>query len=421
MYRKVSSEDAGSRRVSVAQSPSVRSSQSGEGSKTLDFLTRELEMSRSQAAEFKAELDKAKAKHDELSVNAKNAASLRAQILADARADFSKQLAEAQAGFEKKLQEGKDENESELGSLREELDSAREELDKRVEEVSELEAMVKATEVELMKRNTTIEELQAKLKSSTEDPEQAATGTEVTLPPDAPAEDRIRERDDIIASLRKELKRSKKTLKTTKSDLAFIREQYEVASSSAVQEVNRAKELDAEVAKLREQLMLGLKQRDLFNAASVDVAKKDAEQARHQVNLLLEQSRRTDDAIRRKAAQHHDLSKANQELEVDLHKERSRAHELSKRNDELSAQVSELRGRLMGAFDKVDESDDDEPAPAGYAMPTLVPDDNREAVIALDPTLAGDAPIWQCKWLVGDRLCGLYFDTREVGMWCESG
>lgn len=403
-------------RHSVARSTSGRSSQ-GEASKTLDFLTTELEATRAQLADFKVQLETATSKQTEVSDKAKAAESLREQILAEARSEFSKQLADAQAGFEKKLQAAKAEHESEQDTTRKELQSTRGDLEKKVEEVSELEAIVKATETELIKRNTTIDELQAKLQSASDDADPASATTALSLPDDAPAEERIQERDGVIAALRKELKRAKKSHKTTKGDLAFMREQYEVASSSAVQEVNRAKDLGAQVTKLREQLTLGLKQRDLFNSAAIDAATSDAQQARSQVTLLLEQSRRTDDAIRRKAAQHHQLTKTNQELEVELHQARSKVHDLGKRNDELSSTNADLRARLMGVYDKVDESsdDDDEPAP-GFAMPTLVPDDIRLAEPAADPTLAGDAPLWQCKWLVEDRLCGLYFDTREVGL-----
>jgi chromosome segregation ATPase len=405
---------AAGRRHSVAAS-AAWSSQSADGSRTLDFLTGELEASRAQNTELRKQLAQVKANNEELRSSAKTTEAQRAQILAESRGELNKQLEDAKAEIEEKRQ-AEEEHEARRQAAQTELDGVREELDKRVEEVAELEAMVKATEVELMKRNTTIEGLEATVteletKVAAGDDSGASAGTAVTLPPDAPAEDQIKERDAIIAALRKDLKRSKKAHKTTKGDLEFIREQYETASSSAVQEVNRAKELQAQVDKLREQLTLGLKQRDLFNKAAVDAATVDTDKARQQVALLLEQNRRTDDSIRRKAAQHHQLSKEKHELEVDLHKERTRAHELSKRNDELVAQVSQLRGRLMGVYDKVDESDDDEPA---YAMPTLVPDDNRVACPAADPTLAAEAAVWQCKWLVDDRLCGLYFDTREV-------
>ncbi|KLT44208.1 hypothetical protein CC85DRAFT_283726 [Cutaneotrichosporon oleaginosum] len=404
------------RRHSVAGSASW-STQSGDGARTLDFLTGELETSRAEHAQMKSMLTRTKAENAELRDNVKSTEIRGAQALAEARSDFTKQLNERQAEFDAKLKATIDEHEKQLGKAQKELEDFKAELNERIAKSVELDMVVKTTEVELMKRNTVIEgleaqvtELKARAKSDTDDLGTTASTT-VTVPADAPAEEQIVERDTIITNLRKELKRSKKAHKTTKGDLEFIRAQYETASSSAVHEVNRAKELEAEVKKLREQLTLGLKQKDMVNRAAVATARLDAEKARRQVNVLLEQNRRTDDAIRRKAAQHHHLHRERTQFEMDLHKERTRAHELSKRNDELVAQIAQLRGRLMGAFDKVEESDDDEPA--AFAMPTLVPDDNRAAGPAADPTLAEEAQAWQCKWLVDNRLCGLYFDTRE--------
>ncbi|BEJ14871.1 hypothetical protein CspHIS471_0406380 [Cutaneotrichosporon sp. HIS471] len=411
MGSHLSSEGAATsaRRHSVAV-PTALSPQGADGARTLDFLTGELERARTETADLQSQLAQVKASNDELRESTKTNKELRAQVLAEAAVEH-----------EKKLQVAADERENEMKAASKELDGVREELDKRIEETSELEAMVKATEAELMRRNTTMAELEAKVvelkskaKTTTDDPD-APPGTAVTLPPDAPAEEQIKERDAIIANLRKDLKRSKKAHKTTKGDLEFIRAQYETASLSAVQEVNRAKELEAEVTKLREQLSMGLKQRDLFYKAAVDAANLDAEKAKQQVVLLLEQNRRTDDGIRRKAAQHHQLSQDKHRLEMDLHKERTRAHDLSKRNDELVALNARLRGRLMGAFDKVDESDDEDehvPEPK-LAMPTLVPDGSRVVGGVADPALTGEAPAWQCKWQVDDRLCGLYFDSRE--------
>ncbi|BEI99676.1 hypothetical protein CcaverHIS631_0407190 [Cutaneotrichosporon cavernicola] len=407
----LSSEGAvtSARRHSVAV-PTALSSQGADGARTLDFLTGELERARTETADLQSQLAQVKTSNDELRERAKTNEELRAQVLAEAAVEH-----------EKKLQVAADEHENDMKAASKELDGVRAELDKRIEETSELEAMVKATEAELMRRNTTMAELEAevvelksKAKTATDDPD-APSGTAVTLPPDAPPEEQIKERDTIIANLRKDLKRSKKAHKTTKGDLEFIRAQYETASLSAVQEVNRAKELEAEVTKLREQLSMGLKQRDLFYKAAVDAANLDAEKAKQQFVLLLEQNRRTDDGIRRKAAQHHQLCQDKHQLEMDLHKERTRAHDLSKRNDDLVALNARLRGRLMGAFDKVDESDDEDEhaTEPKLAMPTLVPDGSRVVGGVADPTLTGEAQAWQCKWQVDDRLCGLYFDSRE--------
>ncbi|GMK57267.1 hypothetical protein CspeluHIS016_0401010 [Cutaneotrichosporon spelunceum] len=377
---------ASARRNSVAVA-AAWSSQGAHGARTLDFLTGELERSRSETTDLKLQLAQVKASNDELRDSTNTNEVLRAQALAD-----------TQAKYEKKNQAAAEEHENELKARS-----------------SELEAMIRTRSLAIEELEAKVKDLESQAKAAADDPG-GPTGTAVTLPPDAPPEEQIKERDTIIANLRKDLKRSKKAHKTTKGDLEFFRAQYEVASSSAVQEVNRSKGLEAEAIKLREQLDMGLKQRNLFYKAAVDAANQDAEKARQQVVLLLEQNRRTDDGIRRKAALHHQLSHDKHQLEIDLHKERTRAHELSKRNDELAEMNSQLRGRLMGAFDKLDESDDEgehEPEPAPFAMPTLVPDDDCGAASVADATIAGEVPAWQCKWQVDDRLCGLYFDSRE--------
>lgn len=228
-----------------------------------------------------------------------------------------------------------------------------------------------------------------------------------------------------IKYLKKRLKQTNTSLKHTQSDLDFIRSQYQQASTSAVQEVARAKQLDEQVARLKEQLTLGLKQRELHNRAVTEQSSAASNRREMQLKLLLEQSRRTDDTIRRKAAAQPRLVKENRELEAALHKARSSADDLSKRNNELVDQNALLRGRLMGAFedpvqDSDDETDDDLPI-LPSALPVLVPDfvDDAKATPPaqlVNATLAdGGIEAFRCKWsLGGDAVCPEIFHTRDV-------
>jgi hypothetical protein len=238
--------------------------------------------------------------------------------------------------------------------------------------------------------------------------------------------------------LQKKLKRARSALKNAESDASFLRDQYQTASSSAVAEVQRANELAAKVAKLENLLSVGLKQRDLHAGAVARKAAGEIQVLRDQLNLLLAQSRRTDDTLRHKAALYARMHKESQERERELHDARSRADVVTRRNTELRDQVTLLRGRLLGAFDPAsasddgegddgDETDDDAPAPAQQApprppppshMPSFAPDNNsaRPSPALADATLAPAAiDMFRCKWVLeGDAMCAEIFHTRDV-------
>lgn len=229
-----------------------------------------------------------------------------------------------------------------------------------------------------------------------------------------------------IKLLHKKVKKKASALKSAQSDVDFFRDQYQNASTRAVQEVDRANKLEEEVKRLQDRLTLGLKQRDLHTAAAAKKHAANAKQSQMQLNLLLEQSRRTDDAVRKKASAHNRLIRENREFEAELHIARSKADELSKRNQELSEQVAILRGRVMGAFDPVESDDDtvdepiDVPAPA-MLVPSFAPDNvsTRPSPALADATLAdGGIEAFRCKWaLEGDVVCPEIFHTRDVSQY----
>lgn len=282
------------------------------------------------------------------------------------------------------------------------------------ERIAALEATVRAKDTEIGRQAAYIGDLERDppelLSQSTQDPSA----------------------DEVLA-VRKKLKSSQLALKSARSDLSFFREQYASASTSAVTEVARAEKLSAQVTRLKEQLSLGLKQRRLHFEATLAGHAKAEEKARFQLQLLLAQSRRTDDRIRHRAAQHERLVKENRTYETELHEARSRADTLQKRNNELLDQVATLRGRLMGAFDSVtgsEESDADgeaerenggftkDPFPDGkLGMPALTPTAARPLTPVVQDVMLGASPaagtqqtelMFKCKW----DACAAIFATR---------
>lgn len=282
------------------------------------------------------------------------------------------------------------------------------------ERISALEADVRAKDVEIGRQAAYIDDLERD-------------------PPEILSQSTQDSSVDEVQMLRKKLKSTQLALKSARSDLSFFRDQYAAASSSAVAEVARAEKLDAQVARLREQLSLGLKQRNLHFQATLAAHAKAEEKAKYQLQLLLAQSRRTDDRIRHRAAQHERLVKENRTYETELHEARSRADTLQKRNNDLLDQVATLRGRLMGAFDSVTGSEDSdaegEPErenggftresypDAKLGMPALTPTAARPLTPVVQDVMLGASPaagpaqnelMFKCKW----EACAAIFATR---------
>lgn len=307
-------------------------------------------------------------------------------------------------------------------------------------ELSSSEAKVGVLEERLASRDKNVAErdekiaaLESRIQEVEEQLKEAFIPPPVVDGPPDSIEAQFQERDATIVDLRRRLKETKSSLKRHKEDLGFFRDQYDQASTRAVEEVRKATELQQQVTLLREQLSVGLKQRDLHHAAVAKQSKAAADKAQKQVNFLLEQSRRTDDSVRRKAADHTKLADRNRDLESELHEARSKADSLSKRNQELSERVSMLQGKLLGAFDPVEESepeadytdddDDDDneslaPPSAPHVVPPLpafAPDDKPTPPAAAIATLAeGGIEAFRCKWADDGVRCLEIFHTLDV-------
>jgi len=158
-------------------------------------------------------------------------------------------------------------------------------------------------------------------------------------------------------------KRAEGEVTTLSEDLQFIREQYQEASASAVREVLKSTDLEEKMTILQGQLRYGLRQRDLHHAAVRGRQDKQVTILTAQNNILLEQSRRTDDGVRSRAAAYHEVESQRERLEQLLREAMRKIDNLSDRNDELVSQIEILRAKQMGVLGDLhdkDGSDDDD-------------------------------------------------------------
>lgn len=157
-------------------------------------------------------------------------------------------------------------------------------------------------------------------------------------------------------------KRAEGEVTTLQEDLQFIRDQYQEASASAVREVTKSTVLEEKMTILQGQLKHGLKQRDLHHSAVKGQQDKQVAILTAQNKILLEQSRRTDDDVRSRAAAYHEVEAQREELERLLRNAMRKIDDLSDRNDELVSQIEILRAKQMGVLgdDLVKDDPDDE-------------------------------------------------------------
>jgi DNA repair exonuclease SbcCD ATPase subunit len=348
--------------------------------------------------------------------------------------------------MEKKHAEQLEKLEAKITKLNDEVAELRSQLSQSVsrnaaalQSSSQLEVQLKQKDKAFTDLETQVSERDAKirtLETKVTAMEEVDAELEAISAPHAPLEGDPPSFELQIKLLHKKVKNKASALRNAESDVEFFRSEYQNASTSAHTEVTRANELEAKVKKLEQQLQVCLKQRDLYSQSIAKEAKAAAERSQQQLNLLMEQARRTDDTVRHKAASFERLTRERENHESELHKERSRGDQLSKRNTELRDQVALLQGRIVGAFDPVevpdDETDDDLPsAPSArapksinpYLVPAFAPDNNsaRPSPGLTDTTLAeGGIEMFRCKWnLKEDNMCPEIFHTRDVSIICR--
>ena len=258
------------------------------------------------------------------------------------------------------------------------------------------------------------------------------------------SEDAMRSKDAEIALLKKSLKKARGTNSSLNDDLRFIQDQYNNASNSAVDGVEKVKALEEKVKTLQGQLTLGLKQRDLVKDGVRAKLAEEAKKLRMVNKVLLDQARLTDDLVRKKASAYGPLRKDKEHL-AQMHYDLLRQIEdLKSRNEELRDQVAHFRAREMGVFgdpetetDGSGSDDDGESSPAGGMNPAelgyttgspdimtrprnfihseIMPSESQlistqEAGVHEEDD--GGVGFW-CKWRTTDR-CNLMYDTLEV-------
>jgi len=207
-------------------------------------------------------------------------------------------------------------------------------------------------------------------------------------------EEQLAAKDADRKRWRTRAKRAEGEVTTISEDLQFIREQYQEASASAVREVSKSTDLEEKMTILQGQLQHGLKQRDLHYAAVKGRQDKQVTILTAQNKILLEQSRRTDDDVRSRAAAYHEVESQRERLEQLLRDAMRKIDDLSDRNDELVSQIEILRAKQMGVLgdqnvkddsDDEDYSDDEESDAESSAVPSPSPSASPTPSSSLSP------------------------------------
>lgn len=255
-------------------------------------------------------------------------------------------------------------------------------------------------------------------------------------------QDQVDTQASLVSDLEARLARANASAKSLAENRDYVKGLYDVASNRAVEEVGRAKVLDAQVHTLRGQLTLGLKQKELHHEAVK--AKRDAEieRLRMENKVLLDQARLTDDKIRARAQAYPRLKKEHEEMQEAAYGTDRKLEELRKRNHDLVEQIEVLRARQMGVFG------DDEASEYGYRSATprsspeldmagmgyntrppgmtssgniytssqVMPDeaDLGDATGEVQETTDWSGSMYACKVREGPSQCEAYFETKEV-------
>lgn len=100
----------------------------------------------------------------------------------------------------------------------------------------------------------------------------------------------------------KEIKKLDKGRKLAQEQIDFLQSQYATARDAAANSASEARDLSANTKRLENALSEGLKQKDAFLDQYRQEHQRAVKELKAQLEMLMEQSRRTDDTIRRRAA-----------------------------------------------------------------------------------------------------------------------
>lgn len=349
----------------------------------------------------------------------------------------------------------------------------------RVTQSQDLKAILEAKDVQIALLGNQVAELESNL-------EQFKTVTAVSASERKDANeriqsliDRVTEMTAIITALEDKLQNATKSKESISGDLDFFKGQYQNASMMAVENAQRANALEEQVATLRKQLDIGLKQKSLHYEAIQRKREEENVKLRKQTKLLLDQARLTDDTVRAKAVAFDALKIENAALVKDNEIWEKNYDSLQMRNEELVEQLTMLRGKRMGVFeeDSDTESDDEHGAETdadlaggegylgsryvspsrstsikppievdlvygaklhqqdnmstdGYTQTEIMPGESqldigqssgrpKVAVVQSRGDVASDEVEgglgFVCKWNAGHGQCPMMFDTQQVG------
>lgn len=237
---------------------------------------------------------------------------------------------------------------------------------------------------------------------------------------------RVTELEDSITDLTAKWRSAEASKTSADKEYNFMRAQYDLASRGALENSQKANELESQVETLRGQLDLGLKQKNLHFETIQRKRQEENTKLRLQNKILLDQARLTDDTVRAKAAAFDGFQAHNTALVNDNQLWESKYDSLQARNEELVEQLAVLRGRQMGVFDddsdvdsnysegdaEDDMTDQDEfqsrrPTRLRASSPTKLARNEQEMVYTTKPDSASSDPHDTMDIIPGDSQLGL--------------
>lgn len=105
-----------------------------------------------------------------------------------------------------------------------------------------------------------------------------------------------------VATLTRNNKNLSSSKESAAADFNYLQRQYSEASNAAVARAQEAVVAEAEAARLKKVLDVGMAQRDLFQKGESSKLKEHVERLKLEVGLLKSERRRTDAGVREKAA-----------------------------------------------------------------------------------------------------------------------
>nr|ODN82515.1 hypothetical protein L203_05322 [Cryptococcus depauperatus CBS 7841] len=143
-------------------------------------------------------------------------------------------------------------------------------------------------------------------------------------------------------------------------DLEFVRSQYNEASTRAVEEVRMNTSLRDQVTRLKEQLRLGLAQRQLHSTSFQSIHFSELRKLRAQLRILLDQARLTDDDVRNRARLYEKYKEEYDGIVRTASEQSDKIVKLEERVEELLDQVERLRAVKMGLLEESESDSENE-------------------------------------------------------------